>query len=59
MRSECENNENRINNVQSVLMNKEDQIALTTAKINEAHSVIQENKYHLNKLDGELGYFEA
>lgn len=27
-------------------------------KIQECHQIIQEHKYNLNKLDGELGYYE-
>lgn len=59
MRTEIENNEQRCNNVQDVLMNKEENIARTHAKLGEATSCIQDLKYQLNKLDGELGYFES
>jgi len=40
-------------------MNKEENIARTHAKLGEATSCIQDLKYQLNKLDGELGYFES
>lgn len=58
LRTECDNNDQRINSCQNLLSNKEHSIAGTCAKINEAHQQIQELKYTLNKLDGELGYFE-
>lgn len=59
LRTEIENNEQRCNNIQDVLMNKEENIARTHAKLGEATSCIQDLKYQLNKLDGELGYFES
>ena len=59
LRTEIENNEQRCNNIQDVLMNKEENISRTHAKLGEATSCIQDLKYQLNKLDGELGYFES
>ena len=44
--------------ITDLLNNKEEGISRTTFKISEAHQQIQELKYTLNKLDGELGYFE-
>lgn len=40
-------------------MSKDEAIAKTSMKISECHQIIQEQKYTLNKLDGELGYFES
>lgn len=34
-------------------------MAKTVQKIGECHSSIQDNKYTLNKMDAELGYFES
>ena len=42
-----------------MLANKDDNIGRCCVKINEAQAQIQELKYALNKLDGELGYFES
>jgi hypothetical protein len=38
--------------------NKEQDISRCCAKITECHASIQDQKYTLNKLDGELGYYE-
>jgi chromosome segregation ATPase len=59
LRTEIENNDQRIGNIQELLMSKEEAIAKTSMKISECHQIIQEQKYTLNKLDGELGYFET
>tara|TARA_B110000285_G_C15056050_1_gene579643 strand:+ start:736 stop:972 length:237 start_codon:yes stop_codon:yes gene_type:complete len=56
---EIDNNEQRCQSIQSLLSHKEESISKTTYSINEAHGTIQEEKYNLNKLDGELGYFES
>lgn len=37
---------------------KEEAIVKLSMKISECHQIIQEHKYTLNKLDGELGYYE-
>lgn len=59
LRTEIDNNDQRIGNIQDLLMSKEEAIAKTSMKISECHQIIQEQKYTLNKLDGELGYFET
>lgn len=59
LRTEIENNDQRIGNIQDLLMSKEEAISKTSVKISECHQIIQEQKYTLNKLDGELGYFET
>ena len=58
LRTEIDNNESRLASITDLLNNKEEGISRTTFKISEAHQQIQELKYTLNKLDGELGYFE-
>ena len=55
---EINNNDNRVESITSLLTHKEESISKTTYAINQAHGTIQEEKYNLNKLDGELGYFE-
>jgi len=40
------------------LANKDDNISRVCIKLNEAFQAISQHKYNLNKLDGELGYFE-
>jgi len=59
LKSEIENNEQRIAQISSLLAQKEDQFAQCLARINESQTVIQEHKYNLNKLDSELGYLES
>jgi chromosome segregation ATPase len=59
LRSEIENNEQRIASIQSLLAQKEDQFGQCLARISESQTVIQEHKYNLNKLDSELGYLEG
>lgn len=59
LRSEIENNEQRIASIQSLLAQKEDQFGQCLARISESQNVIQEHKYNLNKLDSELGYLEG
>lgn len=59
LRTEIENNDQRIQNVQGLLSSKEEAIVRCSMKIQECHQIIQEHKYTLNKLDGELGYFET
>jgi len=59
LRTEIDNNDQRIGNIQDLLMSKEEAISKTSMKISECHQIIQEQKYTLNKLDGELGYFES
>lgn len=54
LRSDIENNDQRCGQCQDLLNNKEDSIQRTQAKVSEANSHIQELKYQLNKLDGEL-----
>lgn len=58
MNVEIQNNEQRIESINTLLSHKEESISKTTHSINQAHGQIQEEKYNLNKLDGELGYFE-
>ena len=45
--------------MQDIVANKEQIIAKTVDKIGECHNVIQDQKYTLNKLDAELGYYES
>jgi hypothetical protein len=54
-----DNNEQRIMAINDMLAQRDDAISRTLCKISEATQQIQELKYTLNKLDGELGYFEA
>lgn len=58
LRSEADNNDQRINSCQDLLNQKEEAIARTIHQISDSHAQIQDLKYNLNKLDGELGYFE-
>ena len=37
---------------------RDEAIMMTNAKIGEAHAYISDNRIILNKLDGELNYFE-
>ena len=55
---EINNNDNRAESISSLLAHKEESISKASFAINQAHGTIQEEKYNLNKLDGELGYFE-
>lgn len=59
LRSEAENNEQRILSINDMLAQRDDAIHRTMSKIQDCHQQIQELKYNLNKLDGELGYFES
>jgi chromosome segregation ATPase len=58
LRTEIENNESRIGSMEHILRNKDDNLTRVKAQIGEALQDIQEQKYILNKLDGELSYFE-
>ena len=44
--------------MQNIVAQKDDQTAVCMNRIQDAHAAIGDNKYSLNKLDGELGYFE-
>mmetsp|Transcript_17071 Transcript_17071/g.26402 ORF Transcript_17071/g.26402 Transcript_17071/m.26402 type:complete len:84 (+) Transcript_17071:198-449(+) len=58
LKTEVENNDQRVASMNQVSNAKEEQLCQTNAKISEAHTVVQDQKYMLNQLDGELGYFE-
>jgi chromosome segregation ATPase len=58
LNKELENNEARCNSISDLLMSKEDAIGKTQQKLGECYQSIQDLKYALNKLDGELNYFE-
>lgn len=58
MRADLENNDQRLATMQSIVTNKEENLQATLVKIADAHAHSQDLKYSLNKLDGELGYFE-
>jgi chromosome segregation ATPase len=58
LRVEIDNNEQRIASISDLLQNKEEAIYRCQGKISEAMQQVQDLKYTLNKLDGELGYFE-
>ena len=58
LETEQDNNSQRTISLQGVLDNRQQTIAKHVHKIGECHSMIQEQKYTLNKLDSELGYFE-
>lgn len=57
--TEIQNNDQRIDSINSLVCSKTEMIANITDKINQAHGEIQDLKYQLNKLDGELGYLES
>lgn len=59
LRVEIDNNEQRIASISDLLNSKEEAIYRCQGKISEALSSVQDLKYALNKLDGELGYFES
>ena len=59
LKAEVDNNEQRICSIQDMLNQKEEALARTHHNIQECLQSIQELKYTLNKLDGELGYFES
>ena len=59
LRKELENNQHRINSISDLLDSKEDAFARTQQKISECYQQLQDLKYSLNKLDGELNYFES
>lgn len=59
LRADLENNDQRIGSMQGIVAQRDDQLNCTCCKISEAHAHIQDLKYSLNKLDGELGYFES
>ena len=58
-RADLENNDNRLATMQEIVAQKDHNLHVVHNKIADAHQHIQELKYTLNKLDGELGYFEA
>ena len=58
LRVEIDNNEQRIASISDLLNSKEEAIYRCQGKISEAMQQVQDLKYTLNKLDGELGYFE-
>ena len=58
LNTEVDNKNQRTDSISGLLARKEEQIATTTSKLGDAHAQIQDEKYNLNKLDGELGYFE-
>lgn len=58
LHAEVDNNEHRIASISDMLKQKEDSIMRVSMKTQEAVQQIQDLKYQLNKLDGELGYFE-
>ena len=59
LRADLENNDQRLLTMQSLLANKEDNLQAALVKLADAHAATQDLKYALNKLDGELGYFES
>mmetsp|Transcript_1077 Transcript_1077/g.1988 ORF Transcript_1077/g.1988 Transcript_1077/m.1988 type:complete len:130 (+) Transcript_1077:185-574(+) len=44
--------------MEHIVANKDDSLHKVGTQIQNAHEEIQEQKYRLNKLDGELSYFE-
>ena len=58
IRSDFENNEVRIKQCNEILCQRDEQLHAVQCKIGEAHAAISENRFLLNKLDGELSYFE-
>ena len=58
-RADLENNDQRIGSMQGIVAQRDDQLNVVCRNIQEASAHVQELKYNLNKLDGELGYFES
>ena len=57
-KSDFDNNESRIVQCNNILTQRDEDILRTNSKIGEAHAAISEHRFMLNKLDGELSYFE-